>query len=146
MEATSHVVVWGIIVLFGALTALVLWKIHRNEIRIDSILVEGESAKASLSRFQFMFFTFLVGGLWLFLCVKRGEFVALPDSALILMGISSGTYVLSKGIAQGAGAAPPEASPASATRTVIIEPRAMPVDFPAPRPPTAPATPQPVRD
>ena len=146
MDTLSHVVVWAIIALFGALAALVLWKIWRNEIRIDTILQEGESGKASLSRFQFLFFTFLVGGLWLYLCVRNGKFEPLPDSALILMGISSGTYVLSKGIAQGVGAAPPEASPAAATRTVIIAPRAMPVDGPAPRPPTAPATPLPVRD
>jgi hypothetical protein len=83
--------------------ALVLWKIFRNEIRLQGLLAEppapdqsaGES-KASLSRFQFLIFTFVIAGLYLLLSIEAGTFVEIPTNVLGLLGISSGSFLISK--------------------------------------------------
>ena len=59
---------------------------------------EGVPSKASLSRFQFLIFTFVVAGLFLLLSIEAGGFVEVPPSVLGLIGISGGSFVISKGI------------------------------------------------
>lgn len=54
------------------------------------------NCKASLSRFQMLLFTFVIAGLFLALSLEAGTFVEIPAGVLGLIGISSGTYVLSK--------------------------------------------------
>ncbi len=95
-------VIATIILLFAL---LVLWKIYNGEIKIDGLLTEppppGQTvaeAKASLSRFQFLIFTFVVAGLFLLLSIEAGTFVDVPNNVLILLGISGGSYVVSKTI------------------------------------------------
>lgn len=81
------------------LTALVvLWKIFIGTINISALLEEPQSNKASLSRFQFLLFTFVIAGLFLLLSVESGTFVNIPESVLTLLGISAGSYAVSKGI------------------------------------------------
>jgi hypothetical protein len=81
--------------------AMVLWKIFWNQIRLDGLLTEpvppgaGE-AKASLSRFQFLIFTFVIAGLYLMLSIEAGTFVEIPTNVLGLLGISGGSYLISK--------------------------------------------------
>lgn len=82
---------------------LVLWKIYNNDISLNGLLAEpptpdkpGEAGKASLSRFQFLIFTFVVAGLFLLLSIEAGTFVDIPQNVLMLLGISGGTYVVSK--------------------------------------------------
>ncbi|MDR3526629.1 MAG: hypothetical protein P4L57_05070 [Rhizomicrobium sp.] len=77
---------------------LVLYLIARGRINIYDLLAEPDSTKASLSRFQFLLFTFVIAGLFLLLSVESGGFVIIPDSVLGLLGISAGTYAVSKGI------------------------------------------------
>ncbi len=83
----------------------VLWKIWNDEIDLSGLLTEipaaGETVgntKASLSRFQFLIFTFVIAGLFLMLSIESGGFVDIPQNVLILLGISGGTYVVSKGV------------------------------------------------
>ncbi len=52
--------------------------------------------KASLSRFQFLIFTFIIGGLYLLLSIEAGTFVEIPTNVLGLLGISGGSYLVSK--------------------------------------------------
>ena len=59
---------------------------------------EGIPSKASLSRFQFLLFTFVVAGLFLLLSIEAGAFVEVPPTVLGLIGISGGSFVISKGI------------------------------------------------
>lgn len=91
---------------------LVLWKIYKGDISLDGLLSEPPPAgpagaqavpgavqgpwKASLSRFQFLIFTFVIAGLFLLLSIEAGTFVDIPQNVLLLLGISGGTYVVSK--------------------------------------------------
>ena len=65
----SNLALYSFIILAGILLAfafLVLWKIFRGDIALDDLLSEppapGQSGppKASLSRFQFLIFTFVI--------------------------------------------------------------------------------------
>ena len=55
-----------------------------------------DDTKASMSRFQFLIFTFVIAGLFLLLSIEAGTFVDIPPNVLALLGISGGTYVVSK--------------------------------------------------
>lgn len=54
--------------------------------------------KASLSRFQFLIFTFVIAGLFLLLSIEAGTFVEIPTNVLGLLGISGGNYLVSKAV------------------------------------------------
>ncbi|PIC01266.1 hypothetical protein [Caulobacter sp. X] len=60
--------------------------------------IRSTAAKASLSRFQFLIFTFVVAGLFLLLSIEAGAFVEVPPTVLGLIGLSGGSFVISKGI------------------------------------------------
>lgn len=59
--------------------------------------------KASLSRFQMLIFTFVIAGLYLLLSIEAGAFVEIPANVLGLLGISSGSYVISKAVGKSDG-------------------------------------------
>lgn len=96
---------WGFVVISLILlgfAALVLWKTYQDPDALKGLLSEppdpnrpGES-KASLSRFQFLIFTFVIAGLYLLLCIEAGTLIEIPGNVLALLGISGGTYVVSK--------------------------------------------------
>jgi uncharacterized BrkB/YihY/UPF0761 family membrane protein len=86
-----------LIVVLGA-AAVVFFLILVGKIDLSQVLTEPDSTKASLSRFQFLLFTFVIAGLFLLLSVESGAFVNVPDSVLALLGISAGSYTISKGI------------------------------------------------
>lgn len=87
----------GIIILVLGLAGVILLKIFSDKIDISQLIAESDG-KASLSRFQFLIFTFVIAGLYLLLCIESGTFIEIPASVLGLMGISGGSYVVSKGI------------------------------------------------
>jgi hypothetical protein len=98
-------VIVTIILLFAA---MVLWKIYKGEIELAGLLTEPpapgtdpKDAKASLSRFQFLIFTFVVAGLFLLLSIEAGTFVDVPQNVLVLLGISGGSYVIAKAVDSG---------------------------------------------
>jgi hypothetical protein len=64
----------------------------------EPILTAGdkEEPKASLARFQFLIFTFVIAGLYLVLSIESGTMVEVPTGALVLLGISGGSYLVSK--------------------------------------------------
>ena len=91
---------WIVSAVFLVLAGIVLYRISLMDLKglICELTPNGQGGKASLSRFQFLLFTFVVAGVYLTLCLKCGEFVNIPGSALGLIGISSGSYVVSKSI------------------------------------------------
>ena len=97
---------------------VVLWKIYTGDISLQGLLAEiptdgsVQSSKASLSRLQFLIFTFVIAGLFLMLSIEAGTFVTIPQNVLWLLGISGGTYVVSKGV-----------SPKKKTQTSSIDSR-----------------------
>jgi hypothetical protein len=54
--------------------------------------------KASLSRFQLLIFAFVISGLFLILSIKAGRLVDVPANVLVLLGISTGSYLVSKAV------------------------------------------------
>jgi hypothetical protein len=117
---------WGFVVIsiiLLAFAAVVLWKILVNDINLNDLLAEppppgqttGES-KASLSRFQFLIFTFVIAGLFLLLSIEAGTFVEIPGNVLALLGISGGSYVVSKAVGK-TGNPPADAATADARKT-----------------------------
>jgi hypothetical protein len=102
---------YAIVAFLVALGLMVLWKIARADINLGTLLSEtGDNNKASLSRFQFMVFTFIVAGVYLLLCIQSREFVDVPNGVLGLIGISGGSYVGAK-ITQKAAQARTGAAP-----------------------------------
>lgn len=95
------VIYWIITIIFTAFAAIVLIKFSSMD--LSALISEGdaENRKASLSRFQFLLFTFVISGIYLTLCLESGTFVEIPNGALALIGISGGSYILSKGISGG---------------------------------------------
>jgi hypothetical protein len=96
----SFAIISAILLLFAF---VVLWKISKGDISLNGLLAEPpqagktvDTAKASLSRFQFLIFTFVIAGLYLLLSIEAGTFVEIPQNVLYLLGISGGTYVVSK--------------------------------------------------
>jgi hypothetical protein len=107
----SDIAVLGFIafsVIILAFAAAVLWQIGTGSIRLVGLISEpagpndppGSIGKASLSRFQFLIFTFVVAGLFLMLCIETGAFVDIPTNVLALIGISGGSFVVSKAVGQ----------------------------------------------
>ena len=117
--------------------AAVLWEIINGSIDLSGIISEPDGAanvggqpKASLSRFQFLLFTFVVAGLFLMLSIEAGSFVNIPDNVLMLIGISGGGFIASKAVGHkqstpsgtitpsaGAGGATPAAGAGGANPT-----------------------------
>lgn len=113
-QLSWYVAIALIVVIMGA-AAVTLWLIATGNINIKNMLEEPDSQKASLSRFQFLIFTFVVAGLFLLLSIESGTFVTVPNSVLMLIGISAGSYVVSKGITAGAKGSPATNAAAHAT-------------------------------
>jgi uncharacterized BrkB/YihY/UPF0761 family membrane protein len=92
---------WTITIVVGLIGLLIIWKIATGKIDISAILNEPGQPKASLSRLQFLIFTFVIA-LSLFLVIvgqnPPGFPKDIPPGIFALLGISAGTYVVSKGV------------------------------------------------
>src|SRR5438105_1037069 len=99
METLSLVTGYIICGLMGILGILVLWKIADGSIDLSRLISEP-NGDASLSRFQFLVFTFVIA-LSLFLVIvstRPAAFPNIPGTVLSLLGISGSSYLISKGI------------------------------------------------
>jgi phosphoglycerol transferase MdoB-like AlkP superfamily enzyme len=94
---------WITAIVFLGFAAVVLWKLYHMD--LSHLVCELDDTKgarkASLSRFQFLLFTFVIAGAYLALCLEAKTFVDVPAGALGLIGISGGSFVLSKGLSKG---------------------------------------------
>jgi hypothetical protein len=94
------VIGWILTIFLGLLAAIVLYKILDGTIDLR-YLISDELGWASLSRFQFLLFTFVIAMSLFLVIVSPKEGPALPKippEILALLGISGGSYVISKGI------------------------------------------------
>ena len=91
---------WLIFVFIGLLGVMILWRIADGSIDLSSLLSEP-NGDASISRFQLLVFTFVVG-ICLFLVTIYGKdgpkLPDIPGTVLSLLGISASSYLVSKGI------------------------------------------------
>lgn len=87
-----------IVSLFGI---AVLWQIIRGRIDLK-LLVSETDGTASMSRFQFLLFTFIIGFGFILLTITSFKgtpgFPTVDPGVMALLGISGGTYALSKNI------------------------------------------------
>jgi hypothetical protein len=97
----------GLFLLIVGVAVIIFVLILRGTIDLSDLLEEPGTGKASISRFQFLLFTFVIAGVWLFLSFQSGSMVDVPEHVLWLLGISGGSYGASKAIqtwgASGAG-------------------------------------------
>jgi hypothetical protein len=94
------VIGWILTIFVGLLAAWILFLIVTGKIDLSQLISEP-TGQASLSRFQFLIFTFVIA-LSLFLIIVAGDkpaFPPIPGQILALLGISGGSYVVAKGIA-----------------------------------------------
>jgi hypothetical protein len=121
----------GAFLLFmGILSGLLLWKMARNEINLSTILNES-NGDASISRFQLLLFSMVVA-VGLFLSMLNSLTLPdIPNSILVLLGISASTYAAGKGISfsrvegiMKPGQIPPDGPPPDSPAVVPIDPAA----------------------
>ncbi len=83
---------------FIFLFLFIFLKIVGDRTDLSRLISEPDSGKASLSRFQLLVFTFVIAGLFLVLSLEAGQFVDVPEGVRWLLGISGGSFVISKGV------------------------------------------------
>lgn len=97
MNTALVVLVYVIAAFLALLQALLLWKMWTGKIKLDELLSDGEG-QASLSRFQFLLFTFVIGVGLLYLTIKGEAFPELDHGVLLLLGISGASYAVGKSL------------------------------------------------
>lgn len=115
------------LLLMGMLSALLLWKMAKNEINLATLLNES-NGDASISRFQLLLFS-LVVAVGLFLSMLNNLTLPdIPNSILVLLGISASTYAAGKGISfsrvEGIlkpGQIPPDGPPPDSPAVIPLE-------------------------
>ncbi|HFE64830.1 MAG TPA: hypothetical protein ENK14_10520 [Caldithrix sp.] len=97
MGTVAIVIGWIVAVFIGTIGAVIIWLILTGKINLEHLISEP-GGDASLSRFQFLIFTFVIS-MSLFLIVAHDlNFPNIPPEIIGLLGISGGSYVISKGI------------------------------------------------
>jgi hypothetical protein len=112
---------YGLLTLIFLFGFLILTAIASGKIDISSLLAENGGG-ASMSRFQLLIFTFVIAISFFLVVVGGAELPKVPGSVLALLGISAGTYGVSKGIqaaspTQGKSAAPTAPTPPAPNTT-----------------------------
>lgn len=121
------VIGWILTGFIGLLAVMILIKIWRGDIDLN-YLIADENGWASLSRFQFLVFTFVVAMSLFYLIVANTppQYPVIPKEILALLGISGGSYVISKGIQNSRDVSmteagePPEQKDPRITNTPIV--------------------------
>jgi uncharacterized BrkB/YihY/UPF0761 family membrane protein len=108
---------WILTLLIGLFGLIILWKIVSGEINISKLISEPDGSGASLSRFQFLIFTFVISMSLFWVIVRLEGFPEeIPSGIFALLGISSGSYVISKGIQSRIKTKPEDDSPGKKTK------------------------------
>lgn len=97
MDALVWVIGIVLAVIVGGFGLLLLHMVWKGKINLE-LLVSEKDGSASLSRFQFLIFTFVISMSLFLLVVSNKEFPEISGQILALLGISGGSYVVSKGI------------------------------------------------
>jgi hypothetical protein len=97
----QQIIGYVLAIVVGGLGLAIVGLVAFRKIKLDDIFQEeiDENKKAtSLSKFQFLIFTFVVGLSLFLIIIQKTEFPVIHPSILALLGISAGTAVVSNGI------------------------------------------------
>jgi membrane protease YdiL (CAAX protease family) len=100
MEKLQLTAGYAAMVLVFGYGAVVLTALANGAIDLKN-LIEEMNGGASMSRFQLLIFTFIIGFSFLFVTLKTGRLPAIPAEVLTLLGISASTFAVSKAIQAG---------------------------------------------
>ena len=120
---------WIVTILIAAFALAIIYKMLKGDINL-MYLISGADGDASLARFQFLIFTFVIA-LGLFLIILSANPPAFPGTVpggiLALLGISGGSFVTAKAVDANANkpqvVIPPSPPPGPST-TVVVPPPA----------------------
>jgi uncharacterized BrkB/YihY/UPF0761 family membrane protein len=100
VEGAKETLAWIIVLLLGLIGLAIVYQMFTGKINLNKLIGEKDG-KGSMSRLQLLIFTFVIAAS-LFLIVVSSDPPAFPSTIppeiLALLGISGGSYVLSKGI------------------------------------------------
>ena len=108
LEWLTLIIGWEIAILVGLFGLVILALMAAGKINLAKLISEKDG-DASMSRFQFLIFTFVIALSLVYLTMKEGGFPVIPAGVFAILGISGGSYVISKGI-QVAKERPPTVS------------------------------------
>ncbi len=101
LNAPVLAVSWVLVGFIGLVGATLIWNMWTGKIDLSKLISEPPpTSNASLSRFQFLIFTFVISISLFLVVIGDGTHPSFPNTispdVLILMGISGGSYVVSK--------------------------------------------------
>jgi hypothetical protein len=109
----SALAAWVALGFLGLVGVAILYYIFTGRLDLSGLISEP-SGEASMSRFQLLIFTFVIAACLFLIVASKGppEFPSdIPQGILVLLGISSSSYLVSKGIQasskQGLGGSEP---------------------------------------
>jgi hypothetical protein len=108
---------WIVTVFIAAFAFAIIYKMLKGDINL-MYLIAGDNGNASMARFQFLVFTFVIAlGLFLIILSSNPPTfpTAIPGGILALLGISGGSYVTAKAVDANANKPP-------ATQVVVTQP------------------------
>jgi len=103
---------WVALGFLGLMGIAILYYVFTGRIDLGGLISEP-SGEASMSRFQLLIFTFVIAASFFLIVVTKSDFPSpIPQGVLVLLGISSSSYLVSKGIQASSkqGLGPQEAS------------------------------------
>ncbi len=98
MERLALITGWITVVAISLVAIKVILMIWTGQIDLTRLLSEKDGSGASFSRFQFFVFTFVISYAIIVLTLESGSFPQLGPDILGLLGISAGSYTVSKAI------------------------------------------------
>ena len=102
MPALQQTAGWITVVFMAVVFLIILLKMALGKIDLKYLISE-ENGQASLSRFQFLVFTFVIAMGLVVIILEKGAFPNIGSDVFGLLGISGGSYVASKITQKAAG-------------------------------------------
>jgi hypothetical protein len=97
MTVPIALLAYSVVLFITGIEAVILYRIATNKINLN-LLIADDRGDASLSRFQFLLFTFIIGAGLLDFTLKGSGFPTVDDGILMLLGISGASYAIGKSL------------------------------------------------
>jgi len=100
MQIPSMILSWAVTIFVVFLEIFVIFLILSGRIKLERLISEPDGS-ASLARFQFLLFTFVIATSFFLVVVGQdppGFPDRIPAEVLVLLGLSGGSYLISQGI------------------------------------------------